>query len=123
MGRKNQLSILLHCVEINQKEGKSKEDICGILHIACSAGSGLFEDSVLSFLDEINLDLENGRGQSYDNGANMRGQYKDVQNFVKERNSREFYVPYANRAFNLMVCDAEKSATYEINYFGTVQRF
>jgi hypothetical protein len=69
-----------------------------------------------------NLDLENCRGQSYDNGANMRGQYKGVQTLIKERHSRAFYVPCANHTLNLMVCDAAKSATLAINFFGTVQR-
>lgn len=118
---KEQLSIVLRCVEIKQKEVKIKEYFCGFLHITDSTGSGLV-GVFLEFLDKNDLDLQNCRGQSYDNGANMRGQYKGVQALIKERNSRAFYVPCANHTFNLMVCDAAKSTTSAINFFGTVQR-
>jgi hypothetical protein len=121
VSHKEQLSILLRCVEINQKEIKSNEYFCGFLHITDSTGSGLVE-AFLNLFDMTNLDLENCRGQCYDNGANMRGQYKGVQALIKERHSRAFYVPCANHTLNLMVCDAAKSATLAINFFGTVQR-
>ncbi|XP_065665525.1 zinc finger MYM-type protein 1-like [Hydra vulgaris] len=64
----------------------------------------------------------NCRGQSYDNGANMRGQYKGVQVLIKEKNPRALYVPCANHTFNLMVCDAAKSVSIAVNFFGTVQQ-
>ena len=94
---------------------------CGFFHITDSTGSGLVE-TFLNLLAEYNLDLMNCRGQSYDNGANMRGQYKGVQALIKEKNPRALYVPCANHTFNLMVCDAAKSVSIGINFFGTVQR-
>ncbi|XP_065674045.1 zinc finger MYM-type protein 1-like [Hydra vulgaris] len=121
VSHKEQLSILLRCVKINQEEVQIKEFFCGFFHITDSTGSGLVE-TFLNLLAEYNLDLMNCRGQSYDNGANMRGQYKGVQALIKEKNPRALYVPCANHTFNLMVCDAAKSVSIAINFFGTVQR-
>jgi hypothetical protein len=122
MSHKEQLSSLLRCVEINQKEIKIKEYFCGFLHITDSTGSGLVE-AFSNVFDMTKLDLENCRGQCYDNGANMRGRYKGVQSLIKERHSRAFYVPCANHMLNLMVCDAAKSATLAFNFFGSSKNF
>ncbi|XP_065662920.1 zinc finger MYM-type protein 1-like [Hydra vulgaris] len=121
VSHKKQLSILLRCVKINQEEVQIEEFLCGFFHITDSTGSGLVE-TFLNLLAKYNLDLMSCRGQSYDNGANMRGQYKGVQALIKEKNPRALYVPCANHTFNLMVCDAAKSVSIAINFFGTVQR-
>ncbi|XP_065652831.1 zinc finger MYM-type protein 1-like [Hydra vulgaris] len=121
VSHKEQLLILLRCVKINQEEVQMEEFFSGFFHITDSTGSGLVE-TFLNLLAEYNLDLMNCRGQSYDNGANMRGQYKGVQALIKEKNPRALYAPCANHTFNLMVCGAAKSVSIAINFFGTVQR-
>ncbi|XP_065645242.1 zinc finger MYM-type protein 1-like [Hydra vulgaris] len=77
VSHKEQLLILLRCVKINQEEVLIEEFSCGFFHITDSTSSGLVE-TFLNLLAEYNLDLMNCRGQLYDNGANMRGQYKGV---------------------------------------------
>jgi hypothetical protein len=106
ISHKDQLSIILNCVKIKQKI------FVDFLHITGSTCSGLFKVFVLSLLGKINLDLEN-----------WLGQYKYVQDVIKEINTSVFHISCANHTFKLMVYDAEKSATCEINYFGPVQRF
>ncbi|XP_065645780.1 zinc finger MYM-type protein 1-like [Hydra vulgaris] len=102
VSHKEQLSILLRCLKINHEEVQTEEFFCGFFHIFDSTGSALVE-TFLNLLAEYNLDLMNCRGQSYDNGANMRGQYKGVQALIKEKNPRALHVPCANHTFNLML--------------------
>ncbi|GAA6099053.1 zinc finger MYM-type protein 1-like isoform X1, partial [Tachysurus ichikawai] len=48
---------------------------------------------ILKRLEELNIPFEDCRGQSYDNGANMKGKNKGVQARLLQLNSRAFFVP------------------------------
>ena len=122
ISHEEQLSILIRCVEIDQNIIHIKEYFCGFLHINDSIGSRLAE-VFINFFTKNDLDLNSCRGQSYDNGANMRGQYRGVQALIKERNPRAVYVPCYNHTVNLMVCDAAKSATYAITFLALCKEF
>ncbi|KAF8783438.1 hypothetical protein HNY73_013599 [Argiope bruennichi] len=47
--------------------------------------------------EAFELNLSDLRGQSYDNGANMRGKHKELQQKIIENNSRALYIPLNNR--------------------------
>ncbi|KAL0151350.1 hypothetical protein M9458_053344, partial [Cirrhinus mrigala] len=43
------------------------------------SGGGHLSSLILKRLEQLNIPFEDGRGQSYDNGANMKGKNKGVQ--------------------------------------------
>lgn len=63
---------------------------------------------LLEILKNNNIDINNCRGQCYDNGANMKGQYKGVQAQIKTLNSRAYFTPYAAHNLNLLLEDLPK---------------
>ncbi|GFX42977.1 histone-lysine N-methyltransferase SETMAR [Trichonephila clavipes] len=56
----------------------------------------------LEILETNGLLLDNCRGQSFDNAANMSGRYNDVQAILKEKNKFANYVPYIAYSLNLV---------------------
>lgn len=62
------------------------------------------------------------RGQSYDNGANMKGRNKGVQARLLAKNPRAFYVPCSAHTVNLMVYDAPKTSKDATCFFGNVEK-
>lgn len=77
-----------------------------------------FSSLILKRLEELNIPFEDCRGQSYDNGANMKGKNKGVQAKLLQLNSRAFYVPCGAHTLNLVVDDAAKSSPDALSYFG-----
>ncbi|XP_076044693.1 zinc finger MYM-type protein 1-like [Oratosquilla oratoria] len=73
-------------------------------------------------LKELNIPFENCKGQSYDNGANMKGKNKGVQARLLQLNPRSLFVPCGAHTVNLVVCDAAKSSSYATAYFGYLQK-
>lgn len=86
-----------------------------------STGESL-SNLILKRLEEFNLLFEDCRGQSYDNGANMKGKSKGVQARLLKQNPRALFVSCGSHTLNLVVADAAKSSTDAINYFGNLQR-
>jgi len=62
------------------------------------------------------------RGQSYDNGSNMRGKQNGVQKRILNINPRVFYVPCNSHSLNLVINDAAKCNVDAISFFGIVQK-
>ncbi|GFX42116.1 zinc finger MYM-type protein 1 [Trichonephila clavipes] len=59
-------------------------------------------DPFIQILETNGLLLDNGRGQSFDNAANMSGRYNDVQAVPKEKNKFANYVPCTAHSLNLV---------------------
>lgn len=57
------------------------------------------------------------RGQGYDNGSNMKGQHKCVQNYFLKINPRELYMPCSCHSLNLTLCNMAKSCKTAISFF------
>ncbi|XP_033226097.1 uncharacterized protein LOC117178760 [Belonocnema kinseyi] len=60
-------------------------------------------------------DVDDIRGQCYDNGSNMRGQLKGVQSRILQINPRAFFVPCNPHSLNLVVNDVAKANVETIN--------
>ena len=86
-----------------------------------TTGLGL-SSLILNILTELNIPFDDCRGQSYDNGANMKGRNRGVQARLLEKNPRALYVPCGAHPLNLVVADAAKASTDAISYFGNVQK-
>lgn len=117
-----QLSLTIRVVTCNPIENKYEIDefFIGFFEATNSTGEGLTE-LILSFLKKIGFELKWLRGQGYDNGANMKGVRKGVQNRILEKYSRAFYVPCACHSLNLVVNDAASSSTETTTFFSVVQ--
>lgn len=79
-------------------------------------------DILVQKLTAYGIKLEDSCGQGYDNGANVVGQYKDVQARIFNQNPRAFYMPCAAHRLNLVLGDTAKSSVWAVHFFGTVEK-
>ena len=73
-------------------------------------------------MKELNIPFDDCRGQSYDNGANMKGKKQGVQARLLQFNSRALFVPCAAHSMNLVIADAAKSSRDATGFFGYLQK-
>lgn len=60
--------------------------------------------SIIECLEAIELDVDDMRGQGYDNGPNMRGRIIiGVQKNILDKNPHAFFVLFSNLSLNLVV--------------------
>lgn len=97
------------------------EHFIKFLVVESSTGENLY-NTLLHELETLGLDVENIRGQGYDNGANMKGQNSGVQSRLLQKNSRAFFTPCACHNYNLVLGDMAKTCPEAMTFFGTLQR-
>ena len=97
------------------------EHCMGFLEAEESTGQHL-ASMILTRLEELGIPFEDCRGQSYDNGANMKGKNKGVQARLLENNPRALFVPCGAHTLNLVVCDSAKRSVDAMSYFGVLQK-
>ncbi|XP_050919861.1 uncharacterized protein LOC127137445 [Lathyrus oleraceus] len=56
-------------------------------------------------LETLALDINNVRGQGYDNGSNMKDKHQGVHRKLLDVNPRELYTPCGCHSLNLTLCD------------------
>ena len=117
MSHHEQMSVILRYVLCNEEAAVVKETFFGYLRISDSTGKGLL-DAFLEKATELQLELSDCRGQSYDNGANMKGKHSGVQARMLDINLKAVYVPCANHTLNLVVVDSANSSTEALTFFG-----
>ena len=76
---------------------------------------------MIETLDGLGLNAADVRGQGYDNGFNMKGQSKGVQNRLLQINPKALYMSCACHSLNLTLCDMAKSCRQAISFFGVIQ--
>lgn len=113
-----QLTIVVRFVKHN--EAVICEHFLGFVTIYNSTGKGL-SDCLLNVLAELKLNINDLRGQGYDNGANMRGKHNGVQKKILQINPRAFFVPCSAHSLNLVVNDAAKITFEIVDFFNIVQ--
>ncbi|XP_048510256.1 zinc finger MYM-type protein 1-like [Athalia rosae] len=92
-----QMTLVIRYVSINKSDSneveiKISESFLGFLPVERSTGKQMSE-IIIRELNDLGLNLQDMRGQGYDNGANMRGGKAGVQSRIQNVNSRAFYVP------------------------------
>lgn len=120
VSHKEQLSVIVRHVATTDTP-QIKEHFMGFLEAEESTGENL-STLILKKLEELNIPFEDCRGQSYDNGANMKGKRKGVQARLMQINSRALFVPCGAHTLNLVVADAAKSSADATGYFGYLQK-
>ncbi|XP_020415594.1 uncharacterized protein LOC109948089 [Prunus persica] len=72
-------------------------------------------------LQKLKLDIDDVRGQGYDNGSNMSGKYQGVQRKLLDINPRALYTPCGCHSLNLTLCDIANSCGKAKYFFGIIQ--
>ena len=66
------MSLILRCVDISTNPIKIKEYFIDFLKVDDTYGQGLF-NVLIDKIKSLELDINNVRGQGYDNESNMKG--------------------------------------------------
>ncbi|XP_073152243.1 uncharacterized protein [Henckelia pumila] len=117
---KEQMTLILRCVDVSCIPVKIEEYFIEFLNVENTSGLSLF-NKFCAALDSLGLDIDNIRGQGYDNGSNMRGKHQGVQKRLLDINPRAFYMPCGSHCLNSVICDTENSCVKEKSFFGACQ--
>ncbi|KAL4090604.1 hypothetical protein QTP88_025403 [Uroleucon formosanum] len=124
IGHSEQLAILLRIVHMDEENEYStptiQEYFLDFITVDSTTGLNL-SDVLMKQLKLYKINIENCRGQAYDNGSNMTGRYQGVQTRILNINTRAFFTPCAIHNLNLVLCDAAKNSTIAITFFGVVR--
>ena len=122
LSHEEQMSIVIRCVDVeDESEVKVEEFFLGFIKVDDTSGFGLFKRLEEALVD-LKLNIDDIRGQGYDNGSNMRGKHQGVQKRLLDINPRAFYIPCGCHSLNLALCDMAKSCVKARNFFAYVQK-
>jgi hypothetical protein len=116
-----QMSLILRCVNISENPIKVEEYFVEFITVDDTTGGGLFND-MIGLIKKLDLNIDDKRGQGYDNGSNMKGKERGVQKRLLDINPKAFYTPCGCHSLNLVLCDIANSCPKAISFFGIVQR-
>jgi hypothetical protein len=120
ISKQEQASVIIRYDHTDEKKKVYiTESFVGFTAVKDTTGKGL-TDTLTRVL--VSLELANCRGQSYDNGANMRGIHKGVQALIQQRCPEALFIPCCSHSLNLLLCDAASSNRECLTFFGTLQR-
>lgn len=115
-----QLSFTVRFVDIN--EARVRECFIAYKPVTDSTGEGLTDLFLDNIVQKYDLDMNDCRGQGYDNGANMVGKNKGLQARILKKFPRAFFNPCGCHSLNLVVADAVKTSVKSVSLFGILQR-
>ena len=116
-----QMSLILRCVNILENPIKVEEYFVEFITVDDTTGEGLF-NVLIDVIKKLELNINDIRGQGYDNGSNMKGKERGVQKRLLDINPKAFYTPCGCHSLNLVLCDIANSCPKAISFFGIVQR-
>ncbi|KAK0150731.1 repressor of the inhibitor of the protein kinase [Merluccius polli] len=120
ISHQEQMSIILRSVAL-KGQPEIQEHFLGFVNVKDTTGLGL-STVILDKLKDLNIPFVNCRGQSYDNGANMKGKHQGVQVRLLKINPRALFVPCGAHTLNLVIADAAKSSKDAVGFFGYIQK-
>ncbi|GFV84582.1 zinc finger MYM-type protein 1 [Trichonephila clavipes] len=117
VSRVEQMSIILRFC--NSSTGAIEEHFVGFIAFAETTGESI-TNSILQKLERNVLDIQNCRGQGYDNSANMVGINKGKR--ILDINPRAFFTPCGCHSWNLLLIDAANSSATAKTFFGFINK-
>jgi len=115
-----QMSKMIRYVVANEN-GCEIVSFLGFIRVYKKTGEALSEDIINSILQN-DLSLDDCRGQSYDNGANMAGKSKSVQAKILSKNDLAVFISCSAHCLNLIGVNATKSIPEIESFFGIIQK-
>ena len=116
-----QMSLILQCVDISTIPIKIVEHFVEFVKVDDTTEKCLF-DEIINVINILELDINDIRGQGYDNGSNMKGKHQGVQKRLLDINPRALYRPCGCHSLNLVLCDMANSCPKAISFFGVIQQ-
>ncbi|KAL5190754.1 Zinc finger MYM-type protein 1 [Glycine soja] len=108
ISHQEQMSFVLRCVDISSTPIQVNGYFLEFLKVDDTSGKGHF-DAIIDELKIVGLDINDLRGQGYDNGSNMKGKHQGVQKRFLDINPRSFYTPCSCHSLNLVLYDMVNS--------------
>lgn len=99
--KKEQISQIIRTVKVSVDGCQVEELFVDFIHFDLKTGEEI-SGMIMRKLEEDGIDVQNCRGQGFDNGANMAGVYKGVQARIQKINKNAFFVPCAAHSLNLI---------------------
>jgi hypothetical protein len=115
-----QMSLIIRYVDLSSNHASIEESFLGFLDVNDTTRQGLF-DVLQNELKSLDLDIDNVRGQGYDNGSNMKGCTNGVQKKLLDLNPRAFYSACSCHSLNLALCDMANTCGKAKDFFRIIQ--
>ncbi|XP_025200421.1 zinc finger MYM-type protein 1-like [Melanaphis sacchari] len=121
VSRTEQMSQVIRYVRVTGSKVIVEESFLGFIESHEKTGSGLTTE-ILHQISQDGLDINNCRGQAYDNGSNMAGKYNGVQAKILEKNNLATFIPCTAHCLNLAGVNAVGSNKQMQLLFGKIQQ-
>ena len=121
VSRTEQMSQVIRYVHVTGGKVFVEESFLGFIESHEKTGNGLTTE-ILHQISLDGLDIQNCRGQAYDNGSNMAGKYNGVQAKILEKNQLATFIPCTAHCLNLAGVNAVGSNKQMQLLFGKIQQ-
>jgi hypothetical protein len=114
--KREQIAIILRFVN---KDGFIQERFFDIVHVKDTSASTL-KDSISYVLSQNGLNIQNIRGQGYDDASNMRGEWKGLQALFLNDCPYAYYVHCFAHRLQLALIVASREVVFVYEFFSSL---